>query len=115
VVRNCISGMDHSIGRIRITPKISVAMFLILIGMMIAALSSEIVTPGLERLLGIETIVGKNNVVYLPNGGYAYTNPGAIARWVGSVFAVGVLVCLWGFWIFFRAPKEYTKLSEESS
>ena len=99
--------MHRSIGRIRITTKTAVPGLLIFVGLMVVALSPAIVMPGLERLLGIETIVGKNNVVYRPDGSYAYTNPGAIARWVASVVALGVLICVWGLLAFIRAPKEY--------
>ena len=66
------------------------------VGLCIAAFSQKIVFPGLESLVGIETIVGKQNVVYLPEGGYAYTNPGAMVRWIASVAAVGVVVAAAG-------------------
>ena len=61
-------------------------------GLCIVVCSQKIVFPGLESLLGIETIVGKQNVVYLPEGGYAYTNPGAMMRWVLSVAAAGAVL-----------------------
>ena len=71
-------------------------------GICIAALSQKIVFPGLESLVGIETIVGKQNVVYLPEGGYAYTNPGAMVRWIASVAMVGFLLAFIGSIVLFR-------------
>ncbi|HPP52184.1 MAG TPA: hypothetical protein PK777_04465 [Thermoguttaceae bacterium] len=65
---------------------------LIGVGICIAIFSQKIVFPGLESLVGIETIVGKQNVVYLPDGGYVYTNPGAMVRWIALVAGVGVLL-----------------------
>jgi hypothetical protein len=78
---------------------------LVLLGGLIAVFSPKIVFPGLEWLLGIETIVGKENVVYLEGGGYAYTNPGAMIRWICSVAAVGAAVCGIGVWILVRARR----------
>jgi hypothetical protein len=72
------------------------------IGICIAVFSQKIVSPGLESVLGIESIVGKQNVVYLADGGYAYTNPGAMVRWVGSVAVVGVLLAAIGSIVLFR-------------
>ncbi len=72
---------------------------LILCGALIAVFSERIVFPGLELLLGIETIVGKESVVHLESGGYAYTNPGAMVRWVSSVAVVGVALACIGIWV----------------
>ena len=47
-------------------------------------------------MLGIETIVGKQNVVYFADGGYAYTNPGAMIRWIASVAMLGILLATIG-------------------
>jgi len=74
-------------------------------GVCIAAFSQKIVFPGLESLVGIETIVGKQNVVYLPEGGYAYTNPGAMVRWISSVAAVGVVLAATGCAVLFRSRR----------
>jgi hypothetical protein len=63
------------------------------------------VFPSLERIVGIETIVGKENVVYQPDGGYFFTNPGAMARWVLSVAAVGILIFSAGVWLLIRSRK----------
>lgn len=78
---------------------------LVLLGGLIAVFSAKIVFPGLEWLLGIETIVGKESVVYLEGGGYAYTNPGAMIRWICSVAAVGVVLCGIGVWMIVRARR----------
>jgi hypothetical protein len=72
---------------------------LILIGLLVIAFSKQIVFPGLERLIGIETIVGKENVVYLPGGGYGFTNPRATGEWILSVAIVGFLICAFGTWL----------------
>jgi len=72
---------------------------LILIGLLVIAFSKQIVFPGLERLIGIETIVGKENVGYLPGGGYGFTNPRAMVEWVLSVAIVGMLICASGIWL----------------
>ena len=66
------------------------------VGVLVAVFSHEIVFPGLERLLGIETLVGRENVVYHPDGGYAFTNPGAMARWVVTVAGVGLAIAAVG-------------------
>jgi hypothetical protein len=67
--------------------------------------SGKIVFPGLERLVGIETIVGKENVHYFDDGSYAYTNPSAMIRWIGSVAAIGAVICMLGIFLLFRARK----------
>ena len=87
-------------------PKKSLAWLLVLLGATTVVFCQEIVFPGLERLVGIETIVGKENVVYLPVGGYAYTNPGAMARWIFSVAFAGFVICLIGIGLLIRASKE---------
>jgi hypothetical protein len=48
---------------------------LILLGALVVLFRERIVFPGLERLVGIETIVGRENVVYQPDGNYLFTNP----------------------------------------
>jgi len=78
---------------------------MILVGALVVVFRETIVFPGLERLVGIETIVGRENVVYQPDGGYVFTNPGAMIRWVLSVGAVGVLVCASGIALVFRARR----------
>ena len=87
----------------KFTPKRVAGWLLILVGLLVVVFSQKIVFPGLERLVGIETIVGKENVVYQPDGGYLFTKPGAMIRWVLSVAAIGVLICLSGAWLVFRA------------
>jgi hypothetical protein len=75
---------------------------LVLAGLLVVVFSNKIVFPGLERLLGIEAIVGRENVVYQPDGGYSFTNPGAMMRWILLVAAVGVLACASGIWLLLR-------------
>jgi hypothetical protein len=83
---------------------------LILIGVLVVVFSQWIVFPGLERLLGIETIVGRDNVVYLPDGGYGFTNPGAVMRWIVSVAAIGICICLSGGLLLFLARRATHKI-----
>lgn len=85
---------------------------LIALGVLIAACSPQIVFPGLERLFGIEAIVGRDSVVYQPDGGYIFTNPGAMVRWVASVAAVGVLLAFTGAFMLFRA-RHHPRSSDE--
>ena len=82
--------------------KRAIAWSLLGVGICIAVFSQKIVFPGLESVLGIESIVGKQNVVYLADGGYAYTNPGAMVRWIASVAMVGVLLVAIGSIVLFR-------------
>ncbi len=77
-------------------------------GILIAAFSQRIVFPGLECLLGIETIVGRENVHYLPDGGYAFTNPGAMVRWISSVAGAGLLIAFIGAFVLLRARREHS-------
>jgi hypothetical protein len=63
------------------------------------------VFPGLERLVGIETIVGKENVVYQPDGSYLFTNPAAMVHGIASVAAIGILIFSTGVWLLIRARK----------
>jgi hypothetical protein len=78
---------------------------LIAFGILIVVFSNKIVFPGLERIVGIETIVGKENVVYQPDGGYLFTNPVAMARWICSVAAIGILIFSVGVWLLIRSRK----------
>ncbi len=57
-----------------------VAWSLAIVGVLIVILRQQVVFPGLMRLVGIETIVGRENVIYQPDGSYVFTNPGAIVR-----------------------------------
>jgi hypothetical protein len=91
-----------------------VGWLLILVGVLVVIFSEQIVFPGLERLVGIEMIVGKTNVYYLPDGGYGYTNPAAMIRWIVSVRVVGVLICLSGGLLLFRAIRLARRISDES-
>jgi hypothetical protein len=59
----------------------------------------------LERIVGIETIVGKENVVYQSDGSYLFTNPGAMAKWIFSVAAIGIAVSLIGILILLWSKK----------
>ena len=65
-------------------------------GIVITVTSKYIVFPGLEMLLGIEVIVGRESVSYNPDGSYVFTNPGAMMAWIAGVAAVGVLLAACG-------------------
>ena len=93
----------------------AVSWVFITLGVLIAACSQQIVFPGLERLLGIETIVGRESVTYLPDGGYAFTNPGAMVRWVASVAAAGVLLAFTGALMLFRARHHHRSSDERAT
>ena len=80
----------------KISQKRVAALALSILGAAIAFCSPVIVFPGLERLLGIETIVGSRNVVYNADGSYAFTGPGAMLLWIAGVAAVGVVLCVTG-------------------
>jgi hypothetical protein len=80
--------------------------FLLFVGLLVVVFSEKIVFPGLERLIGIERIVGGGNVVYEPDGSYVFTNPGAMIRWVASVAGIGAGIILIGGFILFRTRKE---------
>lgn len=86
---------------------------LTIVGVLVFVFREQIVFPGLEHLLGIETIVGKQNVVYQADGGYLFTNPGAMVRWISSVAAIGVLICMSGIWLLFKARKNEHRSSDE--
>jgi ascorbate-specific PTS system EIIC-type component UlaA len=85
-------------------PKI-IGLILTLFGMLVVVFSNKIVFPGLERLVGIETIVGTQNVVYQPDGSFFYTNPGAMMRWIIWVASIGLILCLIGIWVLIRARR----------
>jgi hypothetical protein len=70
-----------------------------LAGLVVVGFSNKIVFPGLERLIGIETIVGKDNVVYQPDGSYLFTNPRRMVEWIGAVILLGVLMISFGIWL----------------
>jgi hypothetical protein len=92
---------------VKITPTKTIGWFLALLGLLVVLFSQKIVFPGLERLVGIETIVGRDNVVYEPDGSYMFTNPGAMVRWIISVAAVGVVIASVGAFVLFRARRQH--------
>ena len=70
-----------------------------LLGLLVICFSTKIVFPGLERLIGIEALVGKENVVYNSDGSYILTNSGAMAKWILSVAALGLVIHAIGIWL----------------
>ena len=80
-------------------PRKVIGVTLLLFGVSIVVFSQKIVFPGLERLFGIETIVGAQNVVYQSDGSYAFTNPGAMMLWILAVVVLGILIGLTGVWV----------------
>lgn len=81
----------------------TLGMLLAVLGILIVVFSEKIVFPGLEALVGIETIVGRKSVVYQDDGGYLFTNPGAMTRWMLSVAVVGVGFAAFGAWLWWKA------------
>jgi hypothetical protein len=68
----------------------------------VVVFSPKIVFPGLELLVGIETIVGRENVAYGPDGTYSFTNPGAMMRWILVVASIGLALAAIGSFMIFR-------------
>jgi hypothetical protein len=89
----------------RPAPKKAVGWFLVLVGACAMLFSRQIVFPGLEKIIGIEAIVGKNNVVHLPDGRYEFTNPRAMMLWITSVAVIGLMMLLFGVSVLLRASK----------
>ena len=83
----------------------SIGWLMLIGGVGLAVFGRQVVFPGLEHLLGIETIVGRDNVVSLPDGGYAYTNPGAMVRWIAGVATVGVVTGASGLWLLWKTRR----------
>jgi ascorbate-specific PTS system EIIC-type component UlaA len=81
----------------------NIGWLLIAVGVGVVLFSQQIVFPGLERLLGIETLVGSENVVYQADGGYLFTNPGAMVRWILGMAAIGVVLIVIGAIVLRRA------------
>lgn len=82
------------------------ATILTIFGIGIVVFSHKIVFPGLEQLLGIETIVGKANVHYLDAGGYVFTNPRAMTGWTLGVALIGGLIASTGIVILIRSKRK---------
>lgn len=70
-----------------------------ILGLLVVFFSNKIVFPWLARLIGIEAIVGKDNVVYQPDGSYYFTNPKAMLEWISSVAILGLLIHVVGIWL----------------
>jgi hypothetical protein len=87
-------------------PRKLIGWLLIVSGVLILVFSNKIVFPGLERLIGIDAIVGTQNVFYQPDGGYLYTNPGAVVRWVSSIAAIGISIALTGVLVLIHQKKK---------
>jgi hypothetical protein len=83
----------------------TIGRLLIAVGLLITVLSPKIVFPGLERLIGIEAIVGKENVSYNNDKTYMFTNPGAMMRWTMAVAACGITVCAAGLVLVLKNRK----------
>jgi hypothetical protein len=65
----------------------------------VVVLSPKIVSPGLVCIFGVETIFGRDNIVYRPDGSSYLTRPAAVIGWVWSIAAIGLLVCALGTWL----------------
>lgn len=74
----------------------------ILAGALVVLFSKWVVFRGLVWLMGMETIAGKNNIVYMPDGSYHLINSRPATQWIISVVAVGTLIWLAGCWMLFQ-------------
>ena len=83
----------------KINSKNLIGYFLMVLGLLVVFFSNKIVFPCLERLIGIEAIVGKENVFYQPDGSYYFTNPKAMMGWTLSVAILGLLIHVVGIWL----------------
>jgi hypothetical protein len=83
----------------KISVKFASGLILILIGLLTVCFCDKIVYPGLSHLVGIENIVGKDNVVYRPDGSYYFTNPRRMVEWTLSVMVFGIFIIVIGIWI----------------
>ena len=72
------------------------SLLLIIAGIFTIFFSETIVFSWIERIVGIEALVGKENVVYFEGGGYVYTNPRAMIVWTGLVSLIGFLQMMAG-------------------
>lgn len=61
-------------------------------GIAIMVFSYFILFLVVEPIVGMEAIVGKENVIREPDGGYLYTNPFAIWFWVAVIILFGFMV-----------------------
>jgi len=71
----------------------------VLVGLLIIALSVQIVFPGLANLLGNDAMFGKGNVVYNTDGSYSFNNPRPLIEWVALVGIFGAAICGAGIWL----------------
>jgi hypothetical protein len=97
------------------THKRAIGWVFITLGVLIATGSQQIVFLGLERLLGIEAIVGPDNVVRQPDGSYSFTNPEAMMRWIVCVAVVGVLIAVIGAFMLYRARHQHRSSDERAT
>lgn len=74
-------------------------------GVLVVIFGGSIVFSGLERLVGGETIAGRENGVRLDDGSHAYTNPAAMFRWVLAVSGVGWMGCAPGLFSAVSHPQ----------
>jgi len=83
----------------KISARFVSGLVLVLMGLLTICFCDKIVFPGLSHLVGVEKIVGENNVVYRPDGSYYFTNPRRMVEWSLSVMVFGVFVIMLGIWI----------------
>ncbi len=83
----------------KISVRFASGLILILLGLLTVCFCDKIVFPGLSHLVGIEKIVGANNVVHRPDGTYYFTNPRPMVEWTLSVMVFGILIVVIGIWI----------------
>lgn len=84
----------------------SIGIILIVLGALTIVFSEEILFPYISNIVGIETIVGKDNVIYDnpsdPNSSYCFTNPVAMIVWKAGIALCGLILLCFGLAIVFR-------------
>ena len=84
----------------------SIGITLIILGILTIVFSKQILFPYVANIVGIETIVGKVNVIYDnpsdPNSSYYFTNPTAMILWKASIALCGLILFCDGFAVVLR-------------
>jgi hypothetical protein len=87
---------------------------LVLIGVLVVVFSERIVIPPPKRLAVIQTIIGRQHVVYRPDGSYYPVSFGALCLWIFVVAVIGICICLLGGLLLYLARRSAPKISDEN-
>jgi hypothetical protein len=86
---------------------------LVLIGVLVVVFSERIVIPAPKRLVVIETISGRQHVVYRPDGSHYQVSFNALCLWIFVVAVIGICICLSGGVLLYLARRSAHKISDE--